>query len=125
MRLSNSSKVVSGAGLYSDSSSSPLWLAMPSSVCNDRFSGKILSNTLTEWMLWLNLLPACSKNNLSKKCLEKLSEYLKSVEVFEKTYAYQKDKYYFLENDEIKSDNLENTCGKIKKLLKNHKYYVK
>jgi len=57
-------------------------------------------------------------NNLSKKGLEELSEYLKCIGACDNIYAYQKDKYYYLENDEIKSDNLENTCSKIKKLLK-------
>ena len=51
--------------------------------------------------------------NLTKNSLKELSQYLKT-----NTYVYQQNKYYYQENDEIKSSNLENTCVKIKKLLK-------
>ena len=56
--------------------------------------------------------------NLSKRSLEELSKFLKNIHYFVTLSAYQNDKYYYLENDEIKSDNLENTCGKVKRLLR-------
>lgn len=57
-------------------------------------------------------------SNLSKRKLEELSEYLNSIQTTENLYAYQNKKYYYLENNELKSDNLENTCKKVKRLLK-------
>ena len=56
--------------------------------------------------------------NLSRMSLEELSNFLKSTKNSSDLYAYQSNKYYYLKDDEIKSDNLENTCGKIKRLLK-------
>lgn len=56
--------------------------------------------------------------NLSKKRLEELSQYLKNIHDFDNLYVYQNGKYYYLENDKIESDTLENACEKIKKLLR-------
>lgn len=53
--------------------------------------------------------------NLSKKSLEELSVYLHS---FDNHYAYQNETYYCLEDNDIKSMDLESTCNKLKKLLK-------
>lgn len=57
--------------------------------------------------------------NLSKKGLEELSNFLKENKDINNVYAYQDKKYHYLENDEIKKDDLENTCEKVKRLLKN------
>ena len=54
-------------------------------------------------------------SNLSKKSLEELSVYLHS---FDNHYAYQNETYYCLEDNDIKSMDLESTCNKLKKLLK-------
>ena len=58
-------------------------------------------------------------NNLSKKSLEELSSFLKLYKDINNLYAYQNEKYYYIENNEIKSQDLENTCDKVKRLLKN------
>lgn len=54
-------------------------------------------------------------DNLSKKSLEELSVYLHNLD---NHYAYQEETYYYLEDNDIKSMDLETTCNKIKKLLK-------
>lgn len=56
--------------------------------------------------------------NLSRMSLKELSNFLIKIQNSSDLYAYQSNKYYYLNDDEIKSDNLENTCGKIKRLLK-------
>lgn len=56
--------------------------------------------------------------NLSKMSLEELSNFLRNIQNRSDLYAYHGNKYYCLEEDEIKSDNLENTCGKFKRLLR-------
>ena len=48
--------------------------------------------------------------------MEELSTSLKDNN---KSYGYQNNKYYYIEDNDIKSENLEDTCNKIKKLLKN------
>lgn len=54
-------------------------------------------------------------NNLSKKSLIELREYLLK---FDNEYVYQNENYYYLENDDIKSNDFENICNSMKKLLK-------
>lgn len=56
--------------------------------------------------------------NLSRMSLEELSNFLKNTQNSSDLYAYQSNKYYYLNDHEIESDNLENTCGKFKRLLK-------
>ena len=56
--------------------------------------------------------------NLSNRNLEELFSYLKQVHNFTKLYAYQANKYYYLENNDLKSDNLDHTCEKAKRLLR-------
>lgn len=56
--------------------------------------------------------------NLSRMSLEELSNFLRNIQNPSDLYAYHGNKYYCLEEDEIKSDNLENTCGKFKRLLR-------
>lgn len=53
--------------------------------------------------------------NLSTKSLEELSDFLKNTD---NLYAYQNNKYYYIENEEIKYNDLDDTCFKIKKLLR-------
>ena len=56
--------------------------------------------------------------NLSKNSLEKLTEYLRTFQQ-ENLYAYHpKEDYYYLENDTVKKNDFEETCGRIKRLLK-------
>jgi len=60
-------------------------------------------------------------DNLSKKSTEELFQYLKKVQDNNNLYLYQKEKYYHLESEEIKKENLENTCRRIKRLLRSKK----
>lgn len=55
--------------------------------------------------------------NLSKVGREELINYLKQS--FNMLYAYQNKKYHSIENNELKSEDLDTTCLKIKKLLVN------
>ena len=48
-----------------------------------------------------------------------MKKYLKENKNRNNVYAYQDKKYHYLENDDIKKDDLENTCEKVKRLLKN------
>jgi len=57
--------------------------------------------------------------NLTKKSLEELSKFLKENIDINNLYGYKDESYYYLENNEINKNNLENTCNKIKKLLRN------
>lgn len=56
--------------------------------------------------------------NLSKKSLEELSTFLKTNQDYNSLYAYQNNAYHYLEDNKVTSDNLENTCSKIKKILR-------
>lgn len=53
--------------------------------------------------------------DLSKKSLKELSTFLYE---YQDLYAYSNSKYYYLNENEIKSDDLEDTCFKFKKLLR-------
>lgn len=53
--------------------------------------------------------------NLSKKSLKELTDYLHN---FDNHYAYQNETYYCLEDNDIKSMDLESACNKMKRLLK-------
>lgn len=53
--------------------------------------------------------------NLSTKTLGELSSFLQDKE---NTYAYNQNQYYHFDNETLIENNLENTCLKIKKLLK-------
>jgi len=56
--------------------------------------------------------------DLSKQTLEQLSHFLKTNQENQNLYAYKNDNYYYIDNGEIKSNNLENTCNKVKCLLR-------
>lgn len=93
---------------------------------SEQYNYKNCNNSITKesYNIELNKYFPNSKiikiNNLSNNSLEELLVYLKSN--LNNVYAYQDDKFYYSENSELKSDNLEKTCGKIKQLLKNKTY---
>lgn len=80
---------------------------------NNEFSKQQYNLNLNKYFPQSNMIKIA---NLSRKHQEELLEYLKSNE---EIYGYQQDKYYYIDDDEIKSNNLENTCNKLKLLLKN------
>lgn len=53
--------------------------------------------------------------DLSKKSLKELSIFLHE---YQELYAYSNNKYYYLEDNEVKFEKLEDTCFKFKKLLR-------
>ena len=53
--------------------------------------------------------------DLSKKSLKELSTFLHE---YQDLYAYSNNKYYYLDDNEVKSANFDDTCFKIKKLLR-------
>lgn len=80
---------------------------------NNSISKKIYNLNLQEYFKESKIIRI---NNLSSKTLDELTLILKENNDL---YAYQNDKYYYIDNDDIKSDDLENTCNKLKRLLKN------
>ena len=92
---------------------------------SELYNYKIENNSITKESYNIKLNEAFPNshiikiNNLSKKSLEELSNFLKTYKDINNLYAYQNKKYYYIENNEIKSQDLENTCDKVKRLLKN------
>ncbi len=82
-------------------------------VSNNSFSKKVYNLKLSEYFPGAHIIRI---NNLSKKSLEELSKVLKENN---ESYGYQSNKYYYIEDNDIKSQDLSNTCNKIIKLLKN------
>lgn len=54
----------------------------------------------------------------TKKSLEELSQFLKNYQKINNVYAYKNNNYYYFDENEIKSKNLDDTCNKIKRMLK-------
>lgn len=57
-------------------------------------------------------------DNLSNKSIKELSMYLTNLQSYDNLHAYQNNRYYYIDNNEIKYNDLENTFIKIKKLLR-------
>lgn len=91
---------------------------------SELYEYKICDNAITKEALTLKLSEYFPNShfikigNLSKRSLKELSEFLKNIQNFDNLYAYRDDVYYYLEKDKVTSDNLENTCRKIKRLLR-------
>ena len=92
---------------------------------SELYNYNIENNTITkkENDINLNKIFPNSKiikiKNLSKESLEELSTFLKDNTDTNNLYAYKDESYYHIEDNEINKTNLESTCNKIKKLLRN------
>lgn len=84
-------------------------------VLNDNISKEVVTLKLEEYFPNSHIIKIGTQY---KRNLEEVVSYLKSFQGFDNLYTYQDGYYYYLENGEIKSDNLENTCGKVKRLLR-------
>lgn len=81
-------------------------------INNQEISKEIYNLKLSEYFKDSHIITI---GNLSRKSLEELSKFLKENN---KDYGYQSSQYYYLEDNDLKSQDLESTCNKIKKLLK-------
>lgn len=91
---------------------------------SELYQYKINNNILTKEVYNLKLKEFFPNSNiikignLSKRNKEELLQYLNTIQTFDNIYAYQNNVYNYLEENYLKYDNLENTCRKIKRLLK-------